>query len=138
MNPGPVEPEATPYELIGGEETVARLVEAFYRRVPEHPDLAPLFPDDLEPVAEKQLAFLTQFFGGPPVFSMKYGPPMLRARHLPHHITPKGAAAWLQCMDAALDEAGVEGEVRRLIFSRLTTAAQHMVNAKYETMSDYF
>lgn len=34
----------TLYEAIGGEEKVAKLVEAFYRRVAAHPDLRPIFP----------------------------------------------------------------------------------------------
>lgn len=119
---------ATPYELIGGDQTVSRLVEAFYRRVAKHPDLAPIFPEDLGPVAEKQRLFLTQFFGGPHLFSQQIGPPMLRARHLPHPITPRRAAAWLRCMSQAMDEVGIQGTVRDFLFSRLTQTAYHMVN----------
>lgn len=118
----------TPYEAIGGGPTVARLVEAFYRRVAEHPDLAPIFPDDLRPVAEKQLAFLTQFFGGPPLFAEQYGPPRLRARHLPHPITPKRTDAWLACMSEAMDEVGITGHVREFLFDRIQRTAYHMVN----------
>ena len=49
----------TLYEAIGGEEKVAKLVEAFYRRVAAHPDLRPIFPDDLTETARKQKQFLT-------------------------------------------------------------------------------
>lgn len=118
----------TPYELIGGADAVNRLVEAFYRRVAKHPDLYPIFPADLRPVAEKQKAFLTQFFGGPPLFSLRFGPPMLRARHLPHPITPRRAQAWLQCMSEAMDEVGLSGDIREFLFYRLTVAAHSMVN----------
>jgi len=121
-------PDKTPYELIGGAATIDRLVEAFYRRVAQHPVLKPIFPDDLEPVKEKQRAFLTQFFGGPPLFSHRYGPPMLRARHLPHPITPKGTAAWLECMRAAMDEAGITGPLGDALFQHLTKTAHHMIN----------
>lgn len=122
----------TPYELIGGKDTVHKLVDAFYRRVARHPDLFPIFPDDLGPVAEKQKAFLTQFFGGPPLFSQQYGPPMLRARHLPHPITPRRSAAWLDCMAEAMDEVGMQGPVREFLFARLSLAAESMVNT-YES-----
>lgn len=122
--------ESTPYEAIGGAKTVARLVEAFYKRVAKHPDLAPIFPDDLGPVAEKQYAFLTQFFGGPPLFNQEYGSPMLRARHLPHPVTPKRTEAWLQCMSEALDEAEIKGPIRDFLFDRLTKTAFHMVNTE--------
>jgi len=122
--------EQTPYEAIGGAETVAKLVDAFYRRVARHPDLAPIFPKDLTETRKKQYAFLTQFFGGPPLFSTQYGPPMLRRRHLPHPITPRRARAWLTCMAAAMDEAGLAGPAREAFFHRLSIAAQHMVNAE--------
>ncbi|KPC98750.1 Group 2 truncated hemoglobin YjbI [Geobacillus sp. BCO2] len=85
----------TLYEAIGGEETVTKLVEAFYRRVAAHPDLRPIFPDDLTETARKQKQFLTQYLGGPPLYTAEHGHPMLRARHLRFEITPKRAEAWL-------------------------------------------
>lgn len=121
-------PEQTPYDAIGGEETVAKLVDAFYRRVAKHPDLAPIFPEDLTEVRRKQYAFLTQFFGGPPLFSEQYGPPMLRRRHLPHPITPTRVKAWLACMAEAMDEAGIHGPMREFLYARLTATAHHMTN----------
>jgi len=118
----------TPYEAIGGAETVAKLVDAFYPRVQAHPELAPLFPADITSVRDRQYLFLTQFLGGPPLFTEQHGHPMLRARHAPHRITPAGARAWLGCMEAAMDDIGLTGDMRDFIFQRLTTTAQHMVN----------
>ncbi|MRG29314.1 globin [Laceyella tengchongensis] len=120
----------TPYEAIGGAKTVRAIVEAFYPRVQAHPLLKPIFPEDITPVMEKQRLFLTQFLGGPPLYSEKYGHPMLRARHLPFPITPARAEAWLACMSEALDEAGVQGEVRDSLWARLVMAAHHMVNTE--------
>ncbi|MCL6548808.1 MAG: globin [Alicyclobacillus sp.] len=127
-NPSASDRQPTVYELIGGAETVARLVDAFYSRVVRHPGLRPLFPDDITPVRNKQYRFLTQFFGGPRLYSDVYGPPMLRARHLPHPITPKRAEEWLECMAGALEEAGIQGPLRDFIFARLSQTAYHMVN----------
>lgn len=118
----------SPYEAIGGADTIARLVDAFYRRVVSHPDLEPIFPKDIIPVRDKQYLFLTQFLGGPALYSQQYGHPMLRARHMPHPITPQRAKAWLACMHAALDEIELHGEMRDFIFERLTLTAQHMIN----------
>lgn len=115
------------YQQLGPAK-IRELVEAFYPRVQAHPLLKPIFPDDIRPVMEKQYLFLTQFFGGPPLYTEKYGHPMLRARHLPFPITPKRALAWLDCMDQALDEVGIVGHVRSLIWSRLVVSAQHMIN----------
>lgn len=118
----------TLYEKIGGAEKVRQLVEAFYPRVQAHPLLKPLFPEDIRPVMEKQYMFLTQFLGGPPLYTEKYGHPMLRARHLPFPITPSRANAWLECMDQAMDEAGITGPEREEFWARLVIAAHHMIN----------
>jgi hemoglobin len=118
----------SPYEQIGGAETVARLVDIFYDHVKEHPDLAPLFPEDFTEVKERQYQFLTQFLGGPALYSERHGHPMLRARHMRFPITPTRAEAWLGCMRKAMDRIGLEGEVREAIFERLKLTAYHMVN----------
>ncbi|MFG6118095.1 MULTISPECIES: globin domain-containing protein [Thalassobacillus] len=118
----------TIYEAIGGREAVATLVDAFYARVGKHPDLTPIFPDDLTETARKQKQFLTQFFGGPALYTEEHGHPMLRARHLPFPITPTRRDAWLNCMAAALEEANIEEPYRTAIFERLTMTANHMMN----------
>ena len=52
-----VEKQVTPYDAIG-EEKLSELVDAFYSYVAKHPDLIPIFPDDLSEVARKQNSFL--------------------------------------------------------------------------------
>jgi hemoglobin len=118
----------TPYEAIGGEKTISKLVEAFYKRVAQHPDLAPIFPKDLTETIRKQKQFLTQYLGGPNLYTQEHGHPMLRARHLQFEVTPKRAKAWLHCMHEAMDEIGLEGPVRTEFFRRLVLTAQHMIN----------
>lgn len=118
----------TIYEAIGGYETIDRIVTAFYKRVAKHPDLIPIFPDDLSEVAQKQRWFLTQFFGGPRLYEENRGHPMLRRRHLPFPITPTRRDAWLSCMKKALEEAQVEEPYRTVIFEKLTLTANHMMN----------
>ncbi|TMW72937.1 globin [Alteribacter natronophilus] len=117
----------TPYDLIG-EQTLDRLVDAFYTNVALDPELAPLFPDDLTETARKQKQFLTQFLGGPPAYSEEHGHPMLRARHMPFPITPSRAEAWLRCMDEAMDETELEEPFRSAFMERLTQTARHMIN----------
>lgn len=116
------------YEMIGGQKTIAKLVHAFYNRVKHDPDLAPIFPEDLTVTKQKQTLFLTQFFGGPQLYSDQYGHPRLRARHMPFPVTPTRARAWLKCMSEAMDEIGLDGVMRQYMFERLTYTAQHMVN----------
>lgn len=117
----------SPFDAIG-EEVLHRLVDAFYRRVSEHPDLAPIFPDDLTETNRKQKQFLTQFLGGPPLYTNEHGHPMLRARHLPFEITNKRKDAWLSCMEKAMDEVQLQTEIRNYFFARLKMTAEHMVN----------
>lgn len=111
-----------------GPELLDRLVRAFYARVAVDPELSPIFPKDLTETAEKQRRFLTQFLGGPALYTEVHGHPRLRARHLPFPITPARARAWLRNMEAAMDEVGLEGPVREEFFHRLTLTANHMVN----------
>ena len=85
--------------ILIGEKTLHHLIDAFYRRVGIHPDLIPIFPEDLTETARKQKQFMTQFLGGPALYSEEHGHPMLRARHLHFEITQTRAKAWLHCMD---------------------------------------
>jgi hemoglobin len=122
-----MEKHKTPYEIIG-EEKLSMLVDAFYARVGKEPLLTPIFPDDLSETARKQKQFLTQYLGGPPLYTEEHGHPMMRARHLNFEITPTRAKAWLRCMSEAMDEIGLEGHFRDEFFSRLVLTARHMVN----------
>jgi len=122
----------SPYEALGGEEMISKLVEAFYKRVAKHPDLAPIFPEDLTETARKQKQFLTQYLGGPPLYTEEHGHPMLRARHLPFEITPTRAKAWLSCMKEAMDEIDLSGPLREEFYHRLVLTAHHMVNTPEE------
>ncbi|GGA35073.1 globin [Paenibacillus physcomitrellae] len=118
----------TLYERLGGAETIRRLVEAFYPRVQRNPLLGPLFPENIDPVLEKQYMFLSQFFGGPSLYSDAHGHPMMRARHLPFPVTPERAEAWLACMGEALTEVGIEEPLRSFVLQRLSGPAMHFVN----------
>lgn len=117
-----------PYIAIGGQEVLNELVDAFYAKVKLHPKLAPIFPEDLTETARVQKQFLTQFLGGPNLYSEEHGHPMLRARHMPFPITEERAEAWLQCMREAMDEIKLEGPIRDYFYERLTQTAYHMIN----------
>ncbi|AXF55668.1 globin [Salicibibacter kimchii] len=123
--------EGTLYEAIGGEHAIEKIVEQFYNRVSEHPELIPVFPDDLTETRRKQKQFLTQFCGGPNLFTQEHGHPRLRARHLPFPITPVKAEAWLNCMERALRASKLENEKAvHELYQRLTLTAHHMINTQ--------
>ncbi|MDY0406169.1 globin [Virgibacillus sp. 179-BFC.A HS] len=118
----------TMYEAIGGAEAIDKIVNGLYKRIGSHPDLIPIFPEDLTETAKKQRYFLTQFFGGPKLYNAYRGQPMLRRRHLPFEITPTRKDAWLSCLAGALEEADIAEPYRSAIFEKLTMTAHHMMN----------
>ena len=124
----PRAPRATPFERLGGREVVRSLIDEFYRRVAEDPQLRALFPADLEPGIEKQKLFMEQWLGGEPLYSLEHGQPMLRRRHFPHVIGRSHAERWLAHMRAALEAVGAERELLDEVLQRLAPLALHMVN----------
>lgn len=114
---------------IGGAETIDKLVKAFYPRVYADQDLSPLFEGDMEDIMRKQRMFLSQFTGGPALYSQEFGPPAMQQRHLPFEITPKRAKCWLQCMKEAFQEIGLdEIPAGAVFYERLTQVAGIMIN----------
>ncbi|MCC3355395.1 globin [Bacillus sp. REN16] len=118
----------TLYEEIGGAETIQDLVNTFYPKVYADPDLAPLFEGDIEEIKRKQYMFLTQFTGGPLLYSNEFGPPAMRHRHLPFEVTPTRARAWLRCMKEAFEENELTSDAAKSFYARLQQVAGIMVN----------
>jgi hemoglobin len=119
------------YERLGGEKALMHLVDQFYTRVQKHPLLAPHFPENIQPVSDKQFLFLSQFFGGPALYSDLYGHPMMRARHMPFPITSERADAWLECMNEALIEIKIDKLLQAAIMERLKGTAYHFINTTH-------
>ncbi|WP_209969471.1 globin domain-containing protein [Paenibacillus eucommiae] len=118
----------TLFEQMGGTPALHNLVELFYQHVLADPILKSLFPPDIKPVMIKQEQFLTQFFGGPPLYTNEYGHPRMRARHLSFPITRERADAWLACMHKALQETIQDVSLREEILERLSITAYFFVN----------
>ncbi|WP_138416257.1 globin [Aquibacillus sediminis] len=118
------------YEEIGPEK-IEELVNAFYPKVYEDPTISELFVGDINEIMHKQQMFLTQFLGGPPLYSEEFGPPMMKRRHLRFKITPERAKAWLRCMWEAFEEVGLaEQPAGKFFYERLTQVAAIMVNTE--------
>jgi len=118
------------YERIGGDEALVMLTDRFYDLVFEHELISRLFKSDKDEIKEKQRLFLTQFLGGPQLYSEVHGHPMMRARHMPHVITEDDAIAWLQCMSAAVGVLPIDKELKDELFNRFPRTAFFMVNAE--------
>lgn len=117
----------TIYDKLGADQ-LEQLVHKFYELVLENTVLKPLFTTDLELVRKKQIAFLTQFLGGPTLYNDTFGHPMMRMRHLPHAITEAAAIEWLKCMKAAIDTLDIDDDFKDTLFNCFPRVAAHMVN----------
>ncbi|MEZ4367320.1 MAG: group II truncated hemoglobin [Kofleriaceae bacterium] len=125
-------PTATsPYDAIGGDATVRRLVDRFYDlmdTLPEAATVRAMHATSLASSRDKLHLFLTGWLGGPQVYVERYGHPRLRARHLPFAIGTAEAAAWMRCMAQALAEIVDDATVRDQLADALARLADHMRN----------
>jgi len=119
--------QPTLYDRLGAEN-LRMMVDRFYDLVFEHEQIAHLFKSDKAEIKEKQRLFLTQFLGGPPLYSEKHGHPRLRARHIPHTIREQDAVAWLSCMSAAITSLSIDEALKDELFQRFVPTAMFMVN----------
>ena len=124
--------ELTPYQRLGGEAALRRLVVRFYElmdQLPEAQLIRAMHPQDLSSSGDKLFKFLSGWLGGPPLFEQEYGHPRLRARHLPFTIGDAERDAWMQCMIQAIDEQGIEDPLLKMqLLQALQRLADHMRN----------
>jgi hemoglobin len=128
---GMSEPVPTPYDLIGGDAGVRRLVDRFYDLMDSAPEAAhvrALHAASLKASREKLYLFLTGWTGGPPLYVAQRGHPRLRMRHFPFAIATRERDEWLWCMDRALDEHAMPATLREQLRQRLHDLADHMRN----------
>ena len=115
------------YQLLGADN-LQLLVDKFYDLVLQDETISPLFKTDIEVVKQKQYMFLTQFLGGPQLYSQHFGHPRMRMRHLPHAIDEAAMQAWLKCMWQAIDSLSIEQKIKEELFNCFPRVARHMVN----------
>ena len=121
----------TPYEQLGGDAAVRRLVDRFYElmdTLPEAWEIRRLHPQDLSGSADKLYKFLSGWLGGPPLYWDEYGHPMLRRRHLPFPIAENERDQWLACMNQALDEQVTDEALRDALKDAFFKTADRMRN----------
>jgi len=112
-----------------GEEGFRALIAAFYRQVRTDDILGPIYPaNDLDGAEERLRDFLIFRFGGPERYIETRGHPRLRMRHAPFPVDRAGRDRWLQLMQNALNETGVTGEVRELLWNYFESTAAAMMN----------
>lgn len=124
-------PVLTPYERIGGEPAVRALVRRFYElmdALPEAWGVRRMHAEDLSGSEEKLFLFLSGWFGGPNLYVERFGPPFLRARHLPFSIGAAERDQWMLCMRQVLEECVVDEALRASLQQSFAALADHMRN----------
>jgi len=123
--------QATPYERLGGETGLRRLVERFYDLMDSEPEaygIRKLHPADLTGSRQKLFEFLSGWLGGPSLYIEKYGHPRLRARHLPFAIGSAERDAWMRCMDQAMADLELSAALREELHAAFYKTADFMRN----------
>jgi len=123
--------ELSMFERVGGAVAVDRLVEAFYKRMdalPEAVTIRAMHAQNLEPVKNVLKRYLSEWTGGPKLYSPEKGHPRLRQRHMGFKIGDAERDAWLLCMRGALEETIADRVARQELDAALTKLADWMRN----------
>jgi hemoglobin len=119
------------FERIGGSATIDRLVERFYERMdtlPEAQTIRAMHAADLGLIKDVLKRYLTEWTGGPKLYSVEKGHPRLRQRHIGFAIGDAERDAWLMCMRGALDETVTDVAARQDLDRALSGLADWMRN----------
>jgi len=98
--------------------------------------IAPMFPTDeaeLRAASRRNAEFMCGMLGGPKLYLEKYGPPRMRARHLPFAIDETARQEWLRCYREAFDASGHLGlapEEQAPLLEWIEAFSAWMVNRK--------
>lgn len=124
-----------PFAHVGGEPGVRALVERFYDHMEAHePAIARMHElDESGRVGRESrdrfALFLVGWLGGPQTYVERHGHPRLRMRHGRVRIDGEARDAWMRCMHAALDGAGLDADVRAFLGAKLRDLADFLRNA---------
>jgi hemoglobin len=120
----------TPYEELGGEEVLRKLVNHFYDRMDvDSPVLRAMHPADDSNSRRNLYEFLSGWLGGPPLYLERKGHPKLRMRHFPFTIGVAEAEEWMRSMRGAFDDINLAEPLRSYLDAKLEQTAHHVRNA---------
>src|ERR1051326_6917150 len=94
---------------IMGEANIFKMMSDLYKEL-EKSEIRHLFPPNMEEASKKSAAFFVTVLGGPPLYFQQFGPPRMRARHLPFEIDEGARQIWLACFDRVLEGAETKYE----------------------------
>jgi len=100
------------FEWAGGYPALLDMTRVFYSRyVPEDALLGPLFADMSPDHPERVAAWLSEVFGGPPLYSERYGGyQRMVSQHIGKQIAPEQRALWVTYMLQSAEDAGLPSD----------------------------
>lgn len=117
------------YDRIGGEPKVRAIANRFYDVINEsYPLLAGMLPTDTTVTRRKFFMYLSGWLGGSQLYTLEYGHPRLRMRHLPFAIDEEGVRQWLEAMDTTLRTCDVDEGLIDELMTLFGPLAHHMQN----------
>ncbi|MBR0707921.1 group II truncated hemoglobin [Bradyrhizobium liaoningense] len=119
------------FERIGGRATIDRLVDRFYQRMdtlPEAQVIRAMHAADLGLIRDVLKRYLTEWTGGPKLYTPEKGHPRLRQRHFGFAIGDAERDAWMLCMRGAMEETVTDGTARQDLDKAISGLADWMRN----------
>jgi truncated hemoglobin YjbI len=106
------EHEPTVFEWAGGLPALTRMTRIFYEKyVPEDTLLAPLFANMSPDHPERVAAWLGETFGGPKVYSERYGGyDRMVSQHLGKGLREEQRARWVELLCKSADDANLPAD----------------------------
>jgi hemoglobin len=124
--------EVAIYDRIGGDVAIDRLVEAFYGNMDALPDagtIRAMHGPHLDEIKRVLKRYLSEWTGGPKLYSPEKGHPRLRQRHMPFPIDNAARDAWMACMVKALDDVLGDTPARQELQENMRKLADWMRNS---------
>jgi len=119
----------TLYEEIG-QERLFQTIDRFYDILFTTSSIKHLFNSEMQvSIRNKQKLFLTQFLGGPQLYTQEFGHPKMKLRHMPHEVTNEAKDEWLRCMKLGIDSMEFENGLGDALYNCFPQVANHMVNS---------
>ena len=130
-------PHSSILEDFGGRPGIERLVETFYDRIVDDPELAPVFRGHAHGShgRQKLVSFFMDWFGDDPSYSQSRLNGGQQRLHYKVAITRGAAALWLKHFDASMAGCGVPPDTAKGLMRILGPFARQMVNIEGEHRS---
>lgn len=119
--------EDSSFEAAGGEEGLRELVDDFYEAMstlPEARRIRGMHPINLTAARDKLARFLSGWMNGPNTYVEKYGRIIIPHAHRHLDIGDAEIAAWLKCMEVALDKQDYEPDFKSYLLQQLARPAE--------------